>query len=92
MKWGSEFEAVGAIVQSLHVVGLFDDSLDGWTDGWMREKKGGRRKLLDGQRGSTGGDCWSSSEVKRLFILSLANNASFPLNDLSAEPGLCLIF
>ena len=50
LKWGSEFEAVGAIVQSLHVVGLFDDSLDGWTDGWMREKKGGRRKLLDGQR------------------------------------------
>ena len=50
LKWGSEFEAVGAIVQSLHVVGLFDDSLDGRADGWMREKKGGRRKLLDGQR------------------------------------------
>ena len=51
MKWGSEFEAVGAIVQSLHVVGLFD-GLFGRTDadGWMREKKGGRRKLLDGQR------------------------------------------
>ena len=48
LKWGSEFEAVGAIVQSLHVVGLFDDSLDG-RDGWMREKKGGRRKLLDGR-------------------------------------------
>ena len=32
LKWGSEFEAVGAIVQSLHVVGLFDDSLDGRMD------------------------------------------------------------
>ena len=50
----------------------------------MREK-GGRRKLLDGQRGSTGGDCRSSSEVKRLFILSLANNASFLPSFLPTE-------
>ena len=38
LKWGSEFEAVGAIAQSLHVVGLFDDSLDGCV---RRREEGG---------------------------------------------------
>ena len=41
VKWGREVTPpeyeVGVIVQSLHVVGLFDDSLDGW----MRENGGG---------------------------------------------------
>ena len=43
------------------------------TDGCVRRREEGGSCWTD--------DCWSSSEVKRLFILSLANNASFLPSD-----------
>ena len=56
VKWGREVTPpeyeVGVIVQSLHVVGLFDDS--GWVDGCVRmEEEAGWTVVAMKKRGST---------------------------------------